>query len=382
MKYYLIAGEASGDLHGSNLMKGLKKVDPDAEFRFWGGDLMQQQGGHLVKHYKETAIMGFLEVVLNLRKINAFFKICKKDIFYYQPDVLILIDYPGFNLRMAEFAKSKGIKVYYYISPKIWAWKESRITKIKAFVDRMFVIFPFEVDYFKKHNYPVDYAGNPLMDAVQEKIDEDVSFDEFINNNGLENRPVIAILAGSRKQEIDRNLGIMLKIIPYYKNYQFVIAAAPSIDPDYYNKFVLGNKVKVVFNQTYDVLKHSDAALVTSGTATLETALFNVPQVVCYRAGNVSYFIAKQFVKIKYISLVNLIMDAEIVKELIQFEMNPQMIKTELNKILFDIDYRQAMLDNYKKLRIKLGDTGASERVAKLLYNYLQTDVNPDLSLG
>ena len=377
MKYYLIAGEASGDLHGSNLMKGLKNIDPEAEFRFWGGGLMQQQGGYLVKHYKETAIMGFLEVVLNLRKINNFLKICKKDILKYAPDVLILIDYPGFNLRIAEFAQAKGIKVYYYISPKIWAWKESRIKKIKAFVDRMFVIFPFEVEYFKKHNYPVDYAGNPLLDAVQEKINEPGSFDEFITNNGLENKPIVAILAGSRKQEIDRNLGVMLEIIQNYKNYQFIIAAAPSIEPDYYQKFVRNNKVKVVFNQTYDVLKHADAALVTSGTATLETALFNVPQVVCYRAGNVSYFIAKQFVKTQYISLVNLVMNEEVVKELIQFEMNAEKLTTELNKLLYDNDYRQEMLNNYEKLREKLGGNGASERVANLLYTYLQKDINP-----
>ncbi|MFO7842358.1 MAG: lipid-A-disaccharide synthase [Bacteroidales bacterium] len=376
MKYYLVAGEASGDLHGSNLMKGLKKVDSEAEFRFWGGDLMQHQGGSLVKHYKETAIMGFLEVVLNLRKINNFLKICKKDILQYNPDVLILIDYPGFNLRIAEFAQSKGIKVYYYISPKIWAWKESRIKKIKAFVDRMFVIFPFEVEYFKKHNYPVDYAGNPLLDAVQEKINEEGSFDEFINQNKLENKPIIAILAGSRKQEIDKNLGVMLEIINHYKNYQFVIAAAPSIEPSYYQKFVQNNKVNVVFNQTYDVLKYADAALVTSGTATLETALFSVPQVVCYRAGNVSFFIAKQFVKTKYISLVNLVMNAEVVKELIQFDMNADKLETELNKLLYDNVYRQEMLDNYEKLRKKLGGTGASERVAKLLYHYLQKDVN------
>ena len=377
MKYYLIAGEASGDLHGSNLMKGLKKVDSGAEFRFWGGDLMQQQGGTLVKHYKETAIMGFLEVIINLRNINNFLIICKKDILKYNPDVLILIDYPGFNLRIAEFAKSKGIKVYYYISPKIWAWKESRIKKIKAFVDRMFVIFPFEVDYFKKHNYPVDYAGNPLLDAVQEKINDEGSLDEFINNNGLEKKPIIGLLAGSRKQEIDRNLGVMLEIVHHYTNYQFVIAAAPSIDPDYYHQFVQKNNVKVVFNQTYDVLKHAKAALVTSGTATLETALFNVPQVVCYRAGNISYFIAKQFVKTKYISLVNIIMDAEVVKELIQFDMNAEKLETELNKILYNKVFRQQMLDNYDYLRKKLGGTDASERVAQLLYNYLQEDVNP-----
>ncbi len=372
MKYYIIAGEASGDLHGSNLMKGLKMVDTEADFRFWGGDLMHQQGGEIVKHYKETAIMGFFEVLINLGKIKSFFKLAKQDIQQYNPDVLILVDYPGFNLRMAEFAKSIGLKTYYYISPKIWAWKESRIKKIKAFVDKMFVIFPFEVDYFKKHNYPVDYAGNPLLDEVQEKIDEKQSFDEFIVKNQLENKPVVGILAGSRKQEIDRNLGVMLEIIPEYKDYQFVIAAAPSIEPEYYNKFIEGHDVKVVFNQTYDVLKHSKAALVTSGTATLETALFNVPQVVCYRAGNISYAIAKQFVKINYISLVNLIMDSEVVKELIQFDMNPKMVKSELDKVLFEGNLRTKMLNNYQKLREVLGGTGASERVAKLIYNYLK----------
>lgn len=373
MKYYLIAGEASGDLHGSNLLKGLKQVDSNAEFRFWGGDLMQTQGGTLVKHYKETAIMGFFEVLMNLRTINRFLKECKEDIQAYNPDVVILIDYPGFNLRIAEFTKSLGLKTYYYISPKIWAWKESRIKKIKAFIDKMFVIFPFEVDYFQnKHNFRVDYAGNPLLDAVQEKIDEPGNLNDFIEKNKLEDKPIIGILAGSRKQEIDRNLGVMLELIPDYKDYQFVIAAAPSIEPDYYDQYTKGHDVKVVFNQTYDTLKHSTAALVTSGTATLETALFNVPQVVCYRAGNLSYFIAKQFVKLDYISLVNLIMDSEVVKELIQFDMNPKMVKSELDKVLYEGESRTKMLDNYQKLREVLGGTGASKRVAELMFGYLK----------
>ena len=372
MKYYIIAGEASGDLHGSNLMKGLKMVDSEADFRFWGGDLMKAQGGEIAKHYKETAIMGFVEVLMNLGKIKRFFKECKADIQKYKPDVLVLVDYPGFNLRMAEFAKSIGLKTYYYISPKIWAWKESRIKKIKAFVDKMFVIFPFEIEFFKKHNYPVEYAGNPLLDAVQEKIDEEQRFEDFIAKNKLENKPIIGILAGSRKQEIDRNLGIMLEIIPDYPDYQFVIAAAPSIEPEYYSKYLAENDVKVVYNQTYDTLKHSQAALVTSGTATLETALFNIPQVVCYRAGNLSYFIAKQFVKLDYISLVNLIMDSEVVRELIQFDMNAKMVKMELDKILKDAEYRYQMTENYSKLREVLGGTGASERVAKLMYENLK----------
>ncbi|MCG8411995.1 MAG: lipid-A-disaccharide synthase [Bacteroidales bacterium] len=371
MKYYIIAGEASGDLHGSNLLKGLKQVDNKAEFRFWGGDLMKAQGGTLVKHYKETAIMGFVEVLMNLNKIKSFLKICKQDILNYNPDVLILVDYPGFNLRIAEFAKSINLKTYYYISPKIWAWKESRIKKIKAFIDKMFVIFPFEVDFFKKHNYKVDYVGNPLLDAVQEKIDTKETIVDFIRNNKLENKPIIGIVAGSRKQEIDRNLNIMLQIIPDYPQYQFVIAAAPSIEPNYYDRFIEGHNVKVVFNQTYDVFKFAKAALITSGTATLEAALFNLPQVVCYRAGNISYFIAKQFVKLKYISLVNLIMDKEVVRELIQFDMNPQMVKTELDKIL-EPKQQECILTNYKDIRERLGGTGASKRVAQLIYNYLK----------
>ena len=372
MKYYIIAGEASGDLHGSNLMKGLNKVDPKPEFRFWGGDLMQAQGGTLVKHYKETAIMGFTEVLMNIRTIKDFFTFCKEDIQQYQPDVVIFIDYPGFNLRMAEYVKSIGIKTYYYISPKIWAWKESRIKKIKAFVDKMFVIFPFEVDFYKKHDYPVDYAGNPLLDAVQEKLDDKTNLNDFISKNYLEERPIIAILAGSRKQEIDRNLGIMLQLVGKYKAYQFLIAAAPSIEPEYYKKFTKGHNVKVIFNQTYDVLKNSNAAIVTSGTATLEAALFNVPQVVCYRAGNLSYLVARLIVKLDYISLVNLIMDKQVVRELIQFDMNTKIIKKELDKILFDKEHQTKMLTDYTKLREVLGGTGASERVASLIYNYLQ----------
>lgn len=372
MKYYIIAGEASGDLHGSNLMKGLNIVDPKPEFRFWGGDLMQAQGGKLVKHFRETAIMGFFEVLMNIRKIGRFLTECKRDLLEYNPDVLILIDYPGFNLRIAEFAKSNGIKTYYYISPKIWAWKESRIKKIKAFVDKMFVIFPFEVDYFKKFDYPVNYAGNPLLDAVQEKIDEKGSLQKFINDNGLDNKPIIGILAGSRKQEIHRNLRIMLQIIPNYENHQFVLAAAPSIEPEFYNNYIHGHRIKVVYNQTYDTLKFSSAALVTSGTATLETALFNVPQVVCYRASHLSYLIAKMLVKLKFISLVNLIMNKEVVKELIHFDVTPKKISNELDLILFNNDYRNKMLNNYQQLRETLGGTGASERVARLIYNHLK----------
>ncbi|MEA3316483.1 MAG: lipid-A-disaccharide synthase [Bacteroidota bacterium] len=371
MKYYLIAGEASGDLHGSNLLKGLKQVDSNSKCRYWGGDKMQEQGGELVQHYKESAFMGFLEVILNLGKILKNIKKCKSDILKYSPDVLILIDYPGFNLRIAEFAKKNGIKVFYYISPKIWAWKENRIKKIKAYVDRMFVIFPFETEFYKKHNFQVEFVGNPLLDAIDKKKKEKNNLLNFKEKNNLNNKAIIAILAGSRKQEIDKNLSIMLDLIPKYKNYQFVIAAAPSIENDYYKKFTKEHDVKLVSNQTYDVLKYSQAALVTSGTATLETALFNVPQVVCYKAGKISYTIAKQFVKIKFISLVNLVMDKEVVKELIQNDMNLNKISEELNKILNKENYRNEMLNNYALLHKKLGGTGTSKRVASLIYNYL-----------
>ncbi|MDA3779233.1 MAG: lipid-A-disaccharide synthase [Bacteroidales bacterium] len=371
MKYYLIAGEASGDLHGSNLMKGLKQVDNNVDFRFWGGDKMLEQGGELVQHYKESAFMGFLEVMQNLRKISSNIKKCKSDIINYSPDVLILIDYPGFNLRIAEYAKNNGIKVYYYISPKIWAWKEARIKKIKSFVDKMFVIFPFEVDFYDKHNYSVDFVGNPLLDAIDEKKNEPYNIENFRNKNKLNDKPIIAVLAGSRKQEIDKNLSIMLDIIPRYNEYQFVVATAPSIENKYYSKFTKEHDVKLVFNQTYDVLKYSEAALITSGTATLETALFNIPQVVCYKAGKISYTIAKHFVKIKFISLVNLVMNKEVVKELIQDEMNISNISMELNNILYDDNYRNNMLNNYSLLQDKLGGVGASKRVASLIYNYL-----------
>jgi len=366
MKYYIIAGEASGDLHGSNLMKGLNQVDSDANFRFWGGDLMQRQGGELVKHYKETAIMGFVEVLLNLGKIKGFLKECKTDIKSYQPDVLILIDYPGFNLRMAKYAKSIGLKVYYYISPKIWAWKESRIKQIKSFVDKMFVIFPFEVDYFKKHHYPVDYAGNPLLDAVQEKINEEGSFQGFIAKNNISEKPIIAILAGSRKQEIDRNLGVMLEIMPQYKDYQFVIAGAPSLADDFYTPFLKSDKVEYVSNKTYTLLKHSHAALVTSGTATLETALFGIPQVVCYKGNWISYQIAKRIITLDYISLVNLIMKREVVKELIQNDLSTKNLKKELSKIV-DGPERGRILSDYKLLKEKLGGKGASQLAAQLI---------------
>ncbi|MCA6069345.1 lipid-A-disaccharide synthase [Chryseobacterium sp. RG1] len=366
MKYYIIAGEASGDLHGSNLMKALKQKDPNAEFRFWGGDLMEKQGGTLVKHYRDLAFMGFLEVAMNLRTILNNIKFCKEDIRNNKPDVLILVDYPGFNLRIAKFAKELGIKVVYYISPQLWAWKEGRVEIIKKYVDEMMVILPFEEDFYKKHNVHSHFVGHPLLDAIStlQKID----VEEFKKENGLNQKEIIALLPGSRKQEVEKMLEMMLSVRPYFKDYQFVIAGAPSLPKEFYEKYVDEN-VHFVSNRTYDLLRCSKAALVTSGTATLETALLNVPEVVCYRGSKVSYAIAKRLVKnIKYISLVNLIMDREVVKELIQNDLNTKNLVEELKKMLAG-DKRDEVLKNYELLREKLGGKGASENAADVILN-------------
>jgi lipid-A-disaccharide synthase len=368
MKYYIIAGEASGDLHGSNLMKALKVEDAEAEFRFWGGDLMNTQGGELVKHYRDLAFMGFVEVIMNLRTILGNISFCKKDILQTKPDVLILIDYPGFNLRIAEFAKRNGIKVFYYISPQIWAWKESRIKVIKKNVDKMFVILPFEKDFYKKHNLEVDFVGHPLIDAVNSRtriVDED-----FRNEFNLDSRPIVAILPGSRTQEIKKSLPLMLSVKESFKDYQFVIAGAPSLNIDYYQQFIHDNQVKLISNRTYDLLQHSEAALVTSGTATLETALFKVPEIVCYKANFISYHIGKLLIKIDYISLVNLIMDSEVVTELIQEEFNTKRLTAELKNITSG-NGRKKMLNNFDKLISILGGEGASATTARLMVKYL-----------
>ncbi|WP_326981100.1 lipid-A-disaccharide synthase [Chryseobacterium sp. MYb264] len=364
MKYYIIAGEASGDLHGSNLMKALKEKDSNAEFRFWGGDLMQQQGGTLVKHYRDLAFMGFLEVAMNLRTILNNIKICKEDIKNNQPDVLILVDYPGFNLRIAKFAKELGIKVVYYISPQLWAWKEGRVEIIKKYVDEMMVILPFEEDFYKKHGVHSHFVGHPLLDAISTL--QDLSIEDFKAEHQLNEKEIIALLPGSRKQEVEKMLDMMLSVRSYFKQYQFVIAGAPSLPKEFYQKYVDDN-VHFVSNKTYDLLRCSKAALVTSGTATLETALLNVPEVVCYRGSKVSYAIAKRLVKnIKYISLVNLIMDREVVKELIQSDLNTANLVEELKKIL-ETDKRNDVLKEYTLLRDKLGGKGASENAADVI---------------
>lgn len=370
MKYYIITGEASGDLHASNLMKELKNEDTQAEFRFWGGDLMQAQGGEMVKHYRETAFMGFITVLKNLKTIRANFTLCETDLLAYAPDVLILVDYPGFNLRMAAFAKKHGIRVHYYISPKIWAWKESRVKKIKAHVDRMFTIFPFETEFYKKHDYDVSFGGNPLLDTIENRPNKDEEFDHFIERNQLADKPIIALLAGSRKQEIERILPVMLKVADRFPNYQFVVAAAPSITKEFYASVSKESKLSFVYGQTYDLLQQSNAALVASGTATLETALLRIPQVVCYKmsGGSLAYRLGKMLLNIKYISLVNLVVDKFVVKELIQQYCNPNRISEELDLILNDEAYRSQMLANYEELNHHLGGAGASARFAKMIY--------------
>jgi len=364
MKYYLIAGEASGDLHGSNLMKEIKRKDATAEFRFWGGDKMKEVGGKLVKHYKDLAFMGFLEVALNLRTILNNIKFCKKDIANYKPDCIIFIDYPGFNLRILPFAKEHNLKTFYYISPQLWAWKAGRVKTIKQFVDKMFVILPFEKQWYKNYNYEVDFVGHPLLDAI--KNISKPNRENFLQENNLTNKPIIALLPGSRNQEISIKLPIMLSIEKHFPDYQFVVAGAPSKTKSEYEKLI-GKKLHIVENKTYDLLQISDAALVTSGTATLETALLNVPEVVCYKGSWISYQIGKRLVKhIKYISLVNLIMDEEVVTELIQEELNEENLKNELQKIL-NKNNRNIIQEKYKIMKEKLGGEGASQRTAQLI---------------
>ena len=366
MKYYIIAGEASGDLHGANLMKAIYEEDANANFRFWGGNLMQQVGGTLVKHYKDLAFMGFAEVILNLKTIIKNISFCKQDILNFKPDAIIFIDYPGFNMRIAKWAKQQNLATHYYISPQIWAWKENRINAIKRDIEHMYVILPFEKPYYlEKHNYKVHFVGHPLLDAIEKR--EKTNHEFFVKNNNLKsNKPIIALLPGSRKQEIKKKLPIMLSIAKDFKDYNFVVAGAPSISKDFYYNIINDKNIDIVSNNTYNLLDVSYAALVTSGTATLETALFEVPQVVCYKGNRISYEIAKRIITLKYISLVNLIMDKEIVKELIQNNLNYKNLKTELSKIL-DNNYRANLIESYKNLKEKLGSKGASQRTAKLI---------------
>mgnify|MGYP000879496656 FL=1 len=377
MKYYLIVGEASGDLHASHLMAALKVEDPQAEFRFFGGDLMAAVGGTMVKHYKELAYMGFIPVLLHLRTIFANMKRCKEDIVAWQPDVVILVDYPGFNLSIAKFLRAKThIPVYYYISPKIWAWKEYRIKNIKRDVDELFSILPFEVEFFEdKHHYPIHYVGNPTVDEVTLfRAEHPETFDGFVRENNLDSKPIIALLAGSRKQEIKDNLPDMLRAASAFPEYQLVLAGAPGISPDYYHEYVGDAKVKILFGQTYRLLQQAEAALVTSGTATLEAALFRVPQAVCYHTpiGKVISFLRRHILTVKYISLVNLIANREVVKELVADTMTVEQVRAELERILYDKDYRQRMLDGYEYMAERLGDAGAPKRAAKKMVRLLR----------
>lgn len=391
MRYYLVAGEASGDLHGSNLIKGLKALDKQAEFRCWGGDLMESEGAVLVKHYKESAIMGFVEVLTNLNKITRNLKECKKDIETYHPDVLILIDYPGFNFRIAEFAKKRGLKVFYYIAPKVWAWKESRVHKLRKFTDRLFIIFPFEVDYFKKWGINAIYRGNPLLDSVDNyqyhQLDL-VTDNQSTNSSSIHSshpkedslpppppshKPLVALLAGSRRSEISYLLPRMIEVAKRHPNYRFILAGAPSIEKSYYESFLVPAKseIEIISGDTYSILKQSDAAIISSGTASLEAALLRTPQVVCYGGNEISYQIARRLVKLKYISLANLIMDEGLFKELIQHDCTPDAISAELQQLINNTEYRQKMIADFNRVREVLGGKGASDKVAAAMLEEL-----------
>lgn len=365
MKYYIIAGEASGDLHASNLVKELKKLDTAAEVRAWGGDLLQAQGADLVKHYRDLAFMGFKEVIANLGTILKNIRFCKEDIAAYKPDVIIFVDYPGFNMRIAEWARKQGYRTVYYISPQVWAWKPKRALKLKRDIDRMIVILPFEEEFYQGYGYKVDYVGHPLLDVIDTIKPSQAA---------LADKPLVALLPGSRKQEIKKVLPVMLEAARSFPDYRFIVAGAPGQDESFYEPFLdaHGAGVGIVYNKTYDLLRQAEAALVTSGTATLETALFNVPEVVCYKGSKFSFWIGRQLVKVKYISLVNLIMDRPVVKELIQDDFTTETLESELRALLHDSHYRSRMQEDYKTLRQKLGGKGASERAAGIVYQFLR----------
>ena len=366
MKYYIIAGEASGDLHAANLIAEIKKKDPKAEFRAWGGDLMRKQGATVVKHYRHMAFMGFVEVAVNLGKVLGNIKECKADLLKYKPDLVILVDYPGFNLRIAKFAHEHRMKVCYYISPQVWAWKRHRVHKIKKYVDRMMVILPFEEQFYKEYGVNATFVGHPLLDELS-KLNMSSRLSFVHRNNLSEKREIIALLPGSRKQEVERMLGTMLKVIPHFPQYQFVIAGVSWLDKDLYLRMIGDKDVRLIENQTYELLQNSSAALVTSGTATLETALLAVPEVVCYKASGLSYMIAKRLVKVNYISLVNLVMEKEVVKELIQKGFTEDNLVKELDRLLKDSKRQRQLLDDLDTLKDRLGNSGASERAAEVV---------------
>ena len=370
MKYYIIAGEASGDLHGANLIASLKKKDPRAKIRAWGGNLMKKQGATLVKHYRDLAFMGFVEVLLHLRTILRNLRFCKRDIMRFKPDAIILIDYPGFNMKIAKFAHKHGIKVYYYISPQVWAWKKRRVHTIKEVVDKMLVILPFEKDFYDEYRVDAHFVGHPLLDELS-KV-RYINKNNFVRQNKLNSKKeIIALLPGSRKQEVGRMLEVMLKVVGKFPEYQFVIGCAPSLPEEYYKSLIGNENVQLVFNKTYQLLQVASAALVTSGTATLETAVFYVPEVVCYKGNKISYLIAKNLIKVKYISLVNLIMDKPVVKELIQNDLTPENVEAELKQLLTNHKVQRQLLDDYEDLRYKLGNAGASNNAATVIFDDL-----------
>jgi lipid-A-disaccharide synthase len=372
MKYFIIAGEQSGDLHGSNLVKELLKADPRAEIKCWGGDLMESAGAALLVHYRKTAFMGFVEVLKNLETIRRHFLLCKNHIIDFNPDVVILIDYPGFNLRIARFAKTSGFRVFYYISPKLWAWKENRVKKVSRFVDRMYIIFPFEVGFYKKHNINAVYCGNPLLDETERRVAAFPNKSEIIKLLRLESKPVVALLAGSRKSEVKKVLPKMLEMLPYFPEYQFVLAGVKNLPDEFYMDIIGDSPLKLIKEKTYQILYIADAALVTSGTATLETALLNIPQVVCYKGDFFSMLIAWLVINVKYISLVNLISGNEVVKELVQYSLNRKNLIYELKAALPGGQKRERIFDGYKELRKIIGSPGASGRVASDMVKTLE----------
>ncbi|MRR18686.1 lipid-A-disaccharide synthase [bacterium] len=365
MKYFIIAGEPSGDLHGSNLVRNLIMADPDADIACWGGDLMREAGGRLLKHYRETAFMGAWEVVVNIRRIKTNFSECHRQIAEMSPDVIILIDYPGFNLRIARYAKQLGIRVYYYISPKFWAWREDRVSRIKKYVDRLYIIFPFEKEFFRRHGYDAVFLGNPLPDHVEAWRRSAPGPDTVKASLGLDKRPVIALMSGSRLQEVSKILPVMASVAEGFPDYQFVVAAMTHLPAGLYERIIGSKPVRVINGRTYDLLSVAEAALVTSGTATLEAALFDVPQVVCYKTSSLTYSLAKRFIKVRFLALVNLIMDREVVRELIQDELNQVSLHTELLQILVTGYRHDIIKKDYQQLRRILGGSGASTRIAE-----------------
>jgi len=374
MKYFIIAGEPSGDLHGSNLILNLFEADPAADIPCWGGDLMSRAGGRVLRHYRETAFMGAWEVMVNIRKVRRNFADCRRQIDELKPDVVILIDYPGFNLRMARYASRKGIRVYYYISPKFWAWREGRVKQLKRYVERLYIIFPFEIEFYRKHGYTAHFLGNPLIDQTEAWRHKTPEHGRLMESLGLGGKPVILLMAGSRLQEIAKVLPEMMKVVSFFPEYQFVVAGMEHLPASLYEGIIGTNPVRIVNDRTYDLLSVAEAALVTSGTATLEAALFGVPQVVCYRTSSLTYALARLFLKVRYISLVNLIMGREAVAELIQGEMNRDRLRRELEKIIRGGERREPIKRDYEELRQKLGGEGASARIASDMVTHMKRE--------